>query len=136
MEVEMAVGGTQCVAPEMGKECEEIAQEIRAIAELLGAGPDGSDGRWCMAERIVWQLRGEKATATKQTHWRTRVRDEAAELAERISRLHSFLDDDALTKVGPDQYKLLCEQLEVMRKYHELLAKRYGLAAAGAGRLS
>lgn len=56
--------------------------------------------------------------------WRERVVEEKRALDEKISRLESFLISPEFQGVAPGQYKLLLEQLALMRSYSHVLLLR------------
>lgn len=62
-----------------------------------------------------------------------KLKEEKADLDEKIRKLKTFLnDDEKLSSVGEEQVKLLRSQLETMEKYSDfLLARIYDLGELG-----
>lgn len=61
-----------------------------------------------------------------EEEWKVRVREEAEELAEKISKLQKFFDENKTNTdvLGPEDNRLLSAQLIHMRSYHAVLLRR------------
>lgn len=80
---------------------------------------------------VLIMYEDKKETADKPVV--EKLKEEKADLDEKIRKLKTFLnDDEKLSSVGEEQVKLLRSQLETMEKYSDfLLARIYDLGELG-----
>lgn len=66
---------------------------------------------------------------TNQETFKDRLNDEHSELAEKVSKLESFISNGKPKSVTQEHFLLLNHQLQYMKSYLEVLAERIKLLA-------